>query len=229
MGLNITIVGAHPDDIEMGFGASVSLFISKGHNVTMLDLTNGEPTPFGSPEKRAVELAEAAKILGIKNRITLDLKNRELVDDIASRHKVAAVYRQTRPDVLFVQGPVDAHPDHLAANSLAIKARFDAKLTKSTIPGEPWWPRKLFKYDASHLRLIQKPSFILDVSTNFEIKLEAIRAYKSQFHDAGREDEIIDRIRDKGAYFGGLIGAKYGEPVFCDAEIGLADIGAVLF
>ena len=229
MNLNILIVGAHPDDVEIGLGASVAKFLFSGHKVTILDLTDGEPTPFGDPETRSAESAESTRILGCPNRITLDLKNRELVDSIDARHKVATIYRKVMPDILFIQGSVDAHPDHVAASSIAQKARFDAKLSKSKMPGEPWWTKKLFRYDVSHLRLTQKPSFILDVSETFEIKLDAVRAYKSQFLAAGRDGKVISDLRNKGAYYGSLIGKPFGEPVFCDEEIGLSDINAICF
>ncbi len=226
--VDVVIVGAHPDDIELGFGGAVAKLIDAGYEVAFVDLTNGEPTPFGDPATRAREASEAADLLGVKTRITLDLPNRELTDTITARHKVAEIYRKLKPEMLFIQGGADAHPDHLAGSAIALKARFDAKLTKSNIPGEPWFPKKLFQYLASHLKLHVKPSFILDVSDTFERKLEAVRAYKSQFKAGGKEEEMIGMIRRAGAYYGHLIGVDYGEPVFCDEEIGLKDIRDIL-
>lgn len=226
--LDVLIVGTHPDDIEMGFGGSAAKLAASGYEVAFLDLTNGEPTPFGDPDTRAREAAEAAALLGVKTRITLDLPNRELTDSIEARHKVAEVYRRLKPERLFIQGAQDAHPDHIAGAAVALKARFDAKLTKSEIAGEPWFPKKLFHYLASHLKLHPKPSFILDVSDTFEKKLAAVRAYKSQFEAAGREEWVTDMLRKMGAYYGHLIGTDYGEPVFCEEEIGLKDIRDIL-
>jgi bacillithiol biosynthesis deacetylase BshB1 len=227
--VDVLIVGAHPDDIELGFGASAALLAQKGHDVAFLDLTNGEPTPFGDPVTRMKEAAEAAQSLGIRQRITLDLPNRELVDTIEARHKVAEVYRRLRPRLLFIQKGPDAHPDHIDGSMVALKARFDAKLTKSKIPGQPFYPARMFMYLASHLRLHAKPAFILNVSDTFAKKLEAAQKYKSQFAAAGREEVMLKRVREIGAYYGGLIGAAYGEPVFCDEEIGLNDIRDLSF
>lgn len=226
--VDVLVVGTHPDDIELGFGASVAKLAASGYEVALLDLTNGEPTPFGDPDTRAAEASNAAQLLGVKTRITLDLPNREVTDTIEARHKVAEVYRRLKPERLFIQGGDDAHPDHIAGSAIALKARFDAKLTKSSIPGEPWFPKKLFHYVASHLRLHVKPSFILDVSDTFETKLNAVRAYKSQFEAAGREEEMTGMLRKIGAYYGHLIGVDYGEPVFCAEEIGLKDIRDIL-
>ena len=221
---DILIIGAHPDDIELGFGASAAMLAQKGLNVAFLDLTNGEPTPFGDPATRAREAEEAARILGASQRITLDLPNRELTDSVEARHKVAAVYRRLRPKLLFIQRGPDAHPDHIDGSMIAIKARFDAKLTKSTIPGEPFYPARVFMYLASHLRLHAKPAFILNVTSCFSKKLEVIKTYKSQFAAAGREEMMLKRVEEVGAYYGRLINVEYGEPVFCDEEIGLDDI-----
>jgi bacillithiol biosynthesis deacetylase BshB1 len=226
--VDLLIVGTHPDDIELGFGGAVAKFVASGYEVALLDLTNGEPTPFGDPDTRAKEAAQSAAILGVKTRITLDLPNREVTDTIEARHKVAEVYRKLRPDILFIQGTEDAHPDHISGSAIALKARFDAKLTKTDMAGEPWFPKKLFHYLASHLKLHPKPSFILDVSDTFETKLNAIRTYKSQFAASGREDEFIDMLSKMGAYYGLLIGVDYGEPVFCSEEIGLKDIRDIL-
>lgn len=222
--VNVLVVGAHPDDIELGLGATVALLARQGHQVAMLDLTNGEPTPKGDPATRMEEAARAARILGAAARVTLDLPNRELTDTVAARHKVAAVYRQLRPHLLFVQGEVDAHPDHIDGAKVMNKARFDAKLTKSAIPGEPWWIPRLLRYHASHLKLHVAPSFIMDVTDTFALKLEAVRAYQSQFAWQGREEWIVQRLTEQAAYFGGLIGTRFGEPVMCDEPVGLTGL-----
>lgn len=226
--VDVLVVGAHPDDIEMGFGGAVAKLLKLGYEVAMLDLSNGEPTPHGDAATRAAEAEAAREALGVKTRITLDLVNREIIDDVEARHKVAEVYRRLRPEIIFTQLGPDAHPDHIDGSRLAEKARFDAKLTKSSIPGEPWWPKKAFMYLASHLRLHPSPSFILDVSDTFETKLDVVREYKSQFMASGREEYMIGRLRTMGAYYGGLIGVEYGEPVFCHEQIGLRDIRDII-
>jgi LmbE family N-acetylglucosaminyl deacetylase len=125
----IMCVGAHPDDVEMGMGGTVALLVDQGYDVLILDLTNGEPTPYGSPEIRKKESEEAAKVLGVK-RITLDLPNRYLEDTIENRKKIAAIIRDFRPKYIFAPYFEDAHPDHIAASKLVDASRFYAKLTK---------------------------------------------------------------------------------------------------
>src|SRR5262245_3692926 len=173
------IIGPHPDDQELGMGGTIIRLAQQGHQVHIVDMTNGEPTPRGSVETRARESAESAKIMGVQ-RTLLGLKNREVVHDIASRHKLAAVVREHRPNVMFVPYPIDAHPDHVAVTRIAEDARFDAKLTKSPIPGEPWHPKRIIYYFCTHLRMNFVPTFCIDVSDTHEIKMRACDCYKSQ-------------------------------------------------
>src|SRR5438067_9397188 len=120
---SILVIGPHPDDQELGMGGSIARLAAQGHRVHLVDMTNGEPTPNGTPEKRAAEAAAAAKILGV-DRTLLGLKNREVFHDISSRHRLAAVIRIHRPDWLFIPYPLDAHPDHMAVTRIAEDARF---------------------------------------------------------------------------------------------------------
>jgi len=126
---SILVIGPHPDDQELGMGGTIIRLASQGHSVHVLDMTNGEPTPQGSVETRARESAEAAKIMGVQ-RSLLGLKNREVVHNLASRHKLAAAIRVHRPNIIFLPYPTDAHPDHVAVTRIGEDARFDAKLTK---------------------------------------------------------------------------------------------------
>lgn len=214
-------IAPHPDDAELGMGGTLLTLKAQGHDCHILDLTTGEPTPRGSEEKRAREKAAASEVLGI-GRTCLGLKNREVVHDIASRHKLAAFLREYRPDVMFVPFHPDAHPDHRAAYDLAVDARFDAKLTKSDIPGEPWWPRVLIQYYCTHLKLAIDPTFCVDVSDHFEQKVKACACYESQ--GLGMEGGLLEFVRTMHGYFGGRIGTKYAEPFFTDEVLGLAGL-----
>ena len=159
---SLLVIGPHPDDQELGMGGSIARFVEQGHRVHIVDMTDGEPTPRGSPETRAAESAAAAKILGVE-RTQLGLVNRQVVHDIPSRHKLAAVIRIHKPEILFLPYPLDAHPDHVAVTKIGEDARFDAKLTRSSIPGEPWYPKRIIYYFCTHLRLSIQPTFCLDV------------------------------------------------------------------
>lgn len=218
--MNILVVGPHPDDQELGMGGTIARLAAKGHAVTLLDMTDGEPTPHGSKERRASEAAEAATVLGAR-RLAVGLTNREVEHSLDARRRVAAVIRSERIDVLFVPYPEDAHPDHRAVTRIAEDARFDAKLTKVDLPGEPRYPKWLFHYWCTHLRIVPQPSFLMDI-TGFETtKRAAILAYRSQFVDNERNREVPDWIAAADRFFGSRIGVAAAEPFFAREPIGL--------
>ena len=219
---SIVVVGPHPDDQELGMGGTIARLARQGHTVHLIDMTNGEPTPFGSVETRAREAAEAAQVLGV-SRSLLGLKNREVTHSIESRHKLAALYRVHRPNVIFVPFPIDAHPDHVAVTRIAEDARFDAKLTKSLIPGEPWYPKRIIYYYCTHLRMNFNPTFCIDISDEIERKMESVAAYQTQFgHPAAAH--VPQMVRTTAAYFGSRIGTAYAEPFFTHEVLGLAGL-----
>jgi bacillithiol biosynthesis deacetylase BshB1 len=225
--MNILVVGPHPDDQELGMGGTIARLASQGHNVLLLDMTNGEPTPDGSPEIRAKEAARAAQILGVK-RFTLEFPNRQLVHSIEARHKVAGVIRQHQAQMVFVPYFEDAHPDHVATTRIAEDARFDAKLTKIDLPGEPIYPKWLFYYYCTHLRHVANPSFLFDI-TGFEAKKrEAILAYESQFVIAEKNRRVVEWVDAANVYFGSRIGSSAAEPFFTREPIGLGSLDSVV-
>ncbi len=213
------IFGPHPDDQELGMGGTIVKLHKQGHKVHLVDMTTGEPTPNGSEEIRAVEKAAAAKILGVE-RTLVGLKNREVVHSIEARHKVAAVIRQHRPNTMFIPYPIDAHPDHVAVTRICEDARFDAKLTKSDIPGEPWHPKNIIYYYCTHLRMNFNPTFCIDVSDTVEKKWEAVAAYKSQFG----HNKVPEMVKTLTAYFGSRIGTAHAEPFFSHEVIGFSGL-----
>jgi bacillithiol biosynthesis deacetylase BshB1 len=223
--LSILIVGPHPDDQELGMGGTIARLVEQGHRVHLVDATDGEPTPMGSPEVRAKESAAAAKILGV-SRTQLGLKNREVVHDIPSRHKLAAVIRVHRPEILFLPYPVDAHPDHVAVTKIGEDARFDAKLSKSSIPGEPWHPKRIIYYFCTHLRMSFQPTFCIDISGQMEKKAAAMAAYESQF--IWNKSPVLEMVKTLNGYFGGRIGTAYAEPFFTQEVLGLAGLDQLI-
>ena len=222
--IDILCVGCHPDDIEMSMGGAIPLFREKGYRVGILDLTNGEPTPFGTPEKRMAERDAASRILGIEERITLDLPNRSITNSLEARTKIAEVYRKFRPSIIFTHYHDDIHPDLVAGSKLSVEARFHAKLTKTDMEGRPHFPELLFYHQANHKRIIQHPAFILDITHHFEKKLEACAAYESQFHTPERKEYMREILTGRALYYGSLIRTKYGEPFFASEPVGLTDI-----
>jgi bacillithiol biosynthesis deacetylase BshB1 len=206
-------IGAHPDDVEIGMGATVAKMVRGGKRVAIVDLTNGEPTPHGTPEIRAAESAEAARILGVTRR-TLSQSNRYLLDTIEARTELAEVIRELRPRLLFVPYPHDSHPDHVAAAAIATAARFYAKFTKTEMSGEPFYPQRVYRYMAVHQRIVAEPSFIVDVEEDLPTKMAALSAYRSQFSANPGNAGIIDLMTQMAAMWGALGRVGAGEPFF---------------
>ncbi len=228
--LDVLVIAPHPDDAELGMAGAILKFKKEGLRIGVLDLTNGEPTPHGSPELRARETAAASAVLGLDWRDNLGLPNRSLEPTIEARAKLAGMIRQQRPRWLFAPYWLDAHPDHVAATQLVEAARFWAKLSKTDLPGEPHYPQRIYNYYCVHLKMSPQPAFVLDISDEWEQKLAAIRCYESQFI-TGRSTEppvFLDALRDEAAYWGKAIGTRYGEPFACREPIGLTTMRGLL-
>jgi bacillithiol biosynthesis deacetylase BshB1 len=229
---NVLVIGPHPDDQELGMGGTIARLASQGHDVLLLDVTDGCPTPRGDRPTRLAEAAEAAKELSgpgkTIRRVLLDLPNRRVVHSIESRHAIAGVIRAHQASVLFIPHPEDAHPDHLAVTRNAEDARFDAKLTSLSLPGDlgkpPLYPRWVFYYYCSHLRKVPDPSFIMDISGFEERKARAIAAYKSQFAQNPLNVQVPEWIAAADRYFGSRIGTGAGEPFWCREPLGLTGL-----
>ena len=222
---SILIFGPHPDDAELGMGGTILKLAKQGHMVHIIDMTNGEPTPFGSVETRANEAAAAAKVLGVE-RTLLGLPNREVVHSIENRHKVAAVIRQHKADWLFVPYPIDAHPDHMAVTRICEDARFDAKLTKSAIPGDPYYPKRIIYYFCTHLRLNFTPNFCIDITDTIDQKIQSVKCYESQF--VGNSAFVPDMVKTITAYFGSRIGTAFAEPFFTYEMLGFGGLDQLI-
>ena len=228
--LDVLVIAPHPDDAEISVGGTVVSYRRRGKRVGVLDLTDGEPTPHGSPELRREETLAASRILALAWRDNLGLPNRSLRNTLDARRRLAGVLRQTRPQVILAPYREDAHPDHTAASQLVDEARFWAKLTRTDLPGEPYLPPHVFYYWSIHLRVHPRPAFVIDISDGIDTKMDAVRAFRSQVI-TGRSDQyptIPDQIRDIARYWGWTIGTAFGEPFACREEIGLTDFDAIL-
>jgi bacillithiol biosynthesis deacetylase BshB1 len=222
---DVLAIGSHPDDVEIAMGGTIAKMVRQGFKVGVLDLTDGEPTPAGSPEIRAAEMRRAAEVLRVERRITLDMPNRWLFDSVENRKKVAAVLREHRPKVMVCHHWDDAHPDHVEAHKLCVAARFTGKYTKTDMPGEPYYVPHMVFFGLMHLQYAFKPSFIVALDEqDFERKVEALACYESQ----GAARAWLDRVRTYNAYFGGLIGQPYGEPFVSKTEVGLESLDSLL-
>ncbi|UCC94550.1 MAG: PIG-L family deacetylase [Candidatus Omnitrophota bacterium] len=221
-------VSPHPDDVELGVGGTVIKLKQAGHKVFIVDCTWGEPTPFGTKEKRKRETQRATKILGVDKRANLELENRYLFDTKTARLRLAEQIRMLRPDIIFCPYPLDAHPDHLATTQITEAARFYAKYTKANLKGKPHYAFYLFYFFCTHLRIVPRVSFIVDISQQFKEKMRAIKCYRSQFIDYPKNKFIFDYIETQSAYFGKLIHTRHAEALYCKEAIKIKDFVSLL-
>lgn len=196
----VIVFGPHPDDPEIGMGGTIAKLAAMGHDVLIVDVTDGSPTPRGDRASRLVEAEAALRALQPKadeiarggrpiRRILLDLPNRTVEHSVKTRHALAGAIRAQQASIVFTPWEVDAHPDHRAVTRSVEDARFDAKLTKVEMPvpagfagiGAPIYPKWLFYYHVSHLRATITPSFVMDVSGFESRKVASVKAYRSQF------------------------------------------------
>ena len=230
--LDLLVVAAHPDDAEISVGGTILAHLAAGKSVGVVDLTDGEPTPHGDPATRAAETAAATETLGLTWRHNLGLKNRHLDDDHAARAALAGVFRLTKPKVILRHAPTDTHPDHVRASRLTADARFWAKLTKTDLPGQPdlpgdpWFPPKLFHFWSVHLREVPTPAFCVDVTGHLETKLAAVRCYESQVV-TGRDaafPNIFDDLETRARYWGWATHTAHAEPLGCDEAVAVGSL-----
>src|SRR4051812_21116307 len=228
--LDALVIAPHPDDAELGMGGTIVRLIGQGWSVGILDLTSGEPTPLGSLEIRARETAEATEALGLRWRRNLGLPNRSLEPTLLHRRALAAVFREARPRFLFAPFWEDAHPDHTAATKLVEDARFWSKLSRSDIPGEPFHPARILYYFSVHLRIVERPSFLVDISDQLDAKLAALRCYRSQLVDNQPEGRpgVIDSVCDRTRFWGHTAGVRHAEPFASREPIGLSSLDHLL-
>jgi bacillithiol biosynthesis deacetylase BshB1 len=225
--MKLLILAAHPDDAEISIGGTMLTHALKGDGVYLLNFTNGEPTPNGTVERRLKEAGEADKILKIKKRIVMDLPNRYLQDTIENREAVAEHIREIRPDMMLVQTQLDQHPDHIASSQLGTAARFYAKLTRTHMKGEPFYPPKILYYYTSHFKIDPSPSFVLPVSEEvFGQKVKAVSAYRSQFEHRNRD--IPEFLKLMGKRYGSRINSPYGEPFYTPEVLGIKSLEYIL-
>jgi bacillithiol biosynthesis deacetylase BshB1 len=237
-GLDILAVAAHRDDVEQTCGGTLLKATQRGQHTGILDLTQGEMGTRGTAEERAREATDAAAILGAQWRRALDIPDGCVENTWENRLKVAAVIRETRPRVLILPYWKGRHPDHYTASILGYEACFLAGLAKLAISAqpsdnstqsEPLAPHRPFKIVYATLYYDIRPTFVVDITEQFEAKFASILAYKSQFsnQDAGKDlfpahEEIRARVDAMARFYGMLGGVTYAEP-FLQKEVGLVD------
>lgn len=231
MALDVVAVGAHPDDVEIACGGTLAKLVQQGYRVGIIDLTDGEPTP-GSPgpETRLAEARQAAKTLGVHERVVLDLPNRRLFDGFEARVALATQLRRYRPRIVIGFGDKTpmASPDHWQAMLITDAAVFYSRLSKWDEYFDGLAPHTV----SAHLyfRLAFEPSvlngfsshFTIDISDTLDTKLAAIGCYGSQFPPAKKY--VFDRIRGAALLAGGGAGFQAGETFVAARPLGAQDL-----
>jgi bacillithiol biosynthesis deacetylase BshB1 len=234
MKLDILAIGAHPDDIELSCGGTILSHVSQGFKVGILDLTRGELGTRGTAESRHAEATEAARIMGISVRENAGFADGFFANDKAHQLELIKYIRKYQPDIVLANAIHDRHPDHARAAQLTEDAIFLSGLAKieTRLDGEiqkPFRPRAVYHYIQS---LDVTPDFAVDVSPFFDKKVEAIRAYKSQFYDPDSKEpdtfisspEFLDFVRSRGSHFGVPLGVSYAEAYTTKRLIGVYNL-----
>lgn len=232
--LDILALAAHRDDVEQTCGGTLLKMAQRGYHTGILDLTQGEMGTRGTAEDRAREAAEAARILHVTWRQALDIPDGRVENTWENRLKVARVIREQRPRVLILPYWKGRHPDHYNASTLGYEACFAAGLAKLVITrqaatADPLPPHRPFKIIYATLYYDIRPTFVVDITGQFEARFQSLMAYKSQYSDqeAGKdlfpaEAEIRARVEAMARHYGMLGGVTYAEP-FLQKEVGLVE------
>ena len=225
---DVMVFGAHPDDIEIGCGGTVIKLTDAGRRVVLVDLVRGEMGTRGSAEIRAEEAAKGAEILGVAARENLELEDGHIQVTAEGRRRVVEAIRRWRPDTVFLPYWEDRHPDHSHASRLVYEGAFLAGLTRFDTGQECHRPTRLIYY----MGWIEfDPTFIVDITEQFERKMASIYAYSSQFLPDGSPDPQTRLtapstdwlIRSRMAYYGSRIRARYGEGFLIRGHLAVAD------
>ena len=242
MKLDILVFGAHPDDAELGAGATIAKEIAHGKKVGIVDLTRGELGTRGSAEVRTQEAAKSAEILGLIARENLEFSDGFFVNDKEHQLGVIRMLRKYRPDIVLCNAIDDRHIDHGKGSKLVSEACFLSGLVKieTLVPEdaeirvaqdlqekqEPWRPKSVYHY--IQWKNLQ-PDFVVDVSDFIGRKTEAIMAYSSQFHDPNSKEpetpisskNFLDSVMYRARDLGRLVGVEYGEGFTVERLIGV--------
>ncbi len=231
--IDVLAVVAHRDDAELTCGGTLAKLARQGRRTAILDLTQGEMGSRGSAQIRADEAARAAAILGVSLRENLALPDAAIVNTPDTRHALLSVIRRLRPQVVIAPAQAGRHPDHPVAAQLVRDACFLAGLSKVKPEQPPHRPRKVV-HAIAYREDNQKPTFVVDISAEFETKMEAIRCYASQFDGVIQAGEaypngepLFDLIRHQSAHYGSLIRRRYGEPYFTTETMCVDDLTAL--
>lgn len=228
MGVDVLAIGAHPDDVDMIAGGTIAKLVSRGKSVVIMDLTRGEMGTRGSPESRQEEARCAARLLGVEERVILDLGDGRLEDSMESRVQVIEKIREFRPKVVMGHYWEDLHPDHVAAGNILKSVMYPAGFANYPARGEPYRPSE-FLYFMAHFPF--EPSFIVDITGFHEKKIEAVKCFASQLHAPGKQEpatgisqpDFLMKLEARARFFGSRIDRTFGEPFYVLRPVPMVD------
>lgn len=229
MQVDLLVFGPHPDDLEIGMGASICLQTARGHRVGLCDLTRGERGSNGTPEERMKEADAASQVLGAAWRVNLGLPDGALGPEPELVRPIVELLRRGRPSVVAIPHGRDRHPDHVAAHLLLTRAVFDAGLRTYPAEGDPWRPTRVFSYfinDWDH------PDLVVDVSAIYDRKRAALDCHRTQFApatDAAVQTRLTSPlfrqlIESRDAQFGAQAGVRFAEGFVTRDSLLLGDL-----
>lgn len=217
MKLDLLAIGPHPDDVELTSGGTLLKMAEEGYRTGILDLTQGETGTRGTPETRLREAARAAKILRVKIRRNLGLPDARLETHEEYKQAIAAVIRELKPHTVILPYWDGRHPDHYTAAKLGYEASFIAGLKNYPLEGAAFRPYKIL-YAAAYADV--RPTFAVDITSQFATRRRAILAYASQFRPSAKDrrsrvflplDELEERMNHQARHYGRMIGVRYAE------------------
>jgi len=228
--LDVLAIFSHPDDAELTMAGTLIKLKALGHRVGVADMTRGEMGTRGTPEIRAREALDAARVMGLDARVNLELPDGHVMLNEETRQTVARAIRKYRPAVVFTSHWDDPHPDHAATARIVREAARLATMRNYDPDGGQQSTKMPAVAHAVYSRLVQ-PSFIIDVSEFAEKKMEAIRAYRSQFYSPESKEPVtriaekgfLREIEDRTRYYGSLIGVEAGEPFYVREALNVED------
>jgi len=238
MKVDILAIGVHPDDVELGCGATIMKQIDLGYKVAIVDLTKGELGTRGSATLRSKEAKAAMKFAGVSYRENLGMADGFFENNKTNKLKLIKAIRKYQPDVVLANAISDRHPDHGRASLLAREACYLAGLTKikTTVNKKAqaqWRPRKVFYYIQDHHIV---PQLVVDVSAYMDKKIELVKCFGSQFYEAGAKGPqtpissalFMEGLRGRAIAHGRRIGVDYGEGFTCAEYLGTEDLMQIL-
>lgn len=239
MKLDVMAFGVHPDDVELSCSGVLLVEKKNGKNTGIIDLTAGELGTRGTAQTRQEEATEAAAILGVDVRKNLLMADGFFKNDEAHQRKIISVIRQYKPEIILCNAPEDRHPDHGRSSKLVADAAFLSGLRKIETVFEnevqqAWRPKYVFRYIQDRML---KPDFVIDITDVFEQKIEAIKAYKTQFHTEQPANgpqtyistpDFLDSVVYRHKWFGKMIGVKYAEGFITEKTPGLKNFDAFI-